>query len=222
MRVLMFGTVYCDNEMKVHMASLWAQLHKQLNPNVDLMLVDSASPFTPSFEGVARLNTGDNIGHLARGGQDGWGRAFSAGLIFGAVADYDFIVHVEGDSLLRLPVRPICEQMLADKVMCASVPVHGTKNAEQGWVETGLMFFHSSIVDDVVREYEWRDCEPKRKYPYCPEWWMHQIVSLDLRMMPWSAERGDKGQITCDNVGNYDWVTHVSSDVATAFVESVR
>jgi hypothetical protein len=55
----------------------------------------------------------DNIGHLARGGKDGWGRAFCKGLEMAIDGQYDYVVHIEGDSLFKRPVLPIIRQMMA-------------------------------------------------------------------------------------------------------------
>jgi len=44
----------------------------------------------------------DNVGHLARGGRDGWGRAFSQGLLCALAGGYDYVAHIESDLLTRL------------------------------------------------------------------------------------------------------------------------
>lgn len=223
MRILIFGTTYVDTVERLRMVEQWVAINRRINPDCRLLLIDSASPVSLAHLDCLVLKFHDNLGHLARGGQDGWGRAFCDGLNKGIAVGYDYIAHVEGDSLFRLPVRPICEQMEREDIQVASVPVRGTKRRETDWVETGLMIFRRTYAEltAVAGKYDWQDCEPKRRYPHCPEWHMHRIVRPGLRMMPWSAERNDCEQITTANVHNYDWITHVGRDVADAFVRSM-
>jgi hypothetical protein len=222
-RILVFGTVYCDTEEKRALADLWGRFHREINPGCDLLLVDSCSPYFVG--GVPVLQLGDNIGHLARGGRDGWGRAFCAGLRYAIDHGYDYVAHVEGDSLLRRSVTSVAEEMRSAGIRVISVPVRGTRRLEIDWVETGLMMFCVDYLrrSNFTGRYDWRDCEPKRRYPYTPEWHVHRIVSREddrLVMMPWRAERGDRGQITLENVGQYDWITHAAPDVCDAFVRN--
>ena len=55
----------------------------------------------------------ENIGHVAGGGRDGWGRAFSQGVLCALAGGYDFAVHVEGGLLTRLDLQDICGMMMA-------------------------------------------------------------------------------------------------------------
>lgn len=230
MRSLIFGTTYCADEAAFVQVQRWSLLHRALNPNCDLLLVDSASPVFPTTRldpSIIVTRLSDNIGHLARRGQDGWGRAFCEGLQFAQDGVYDYVAHVEGDSLCRLHLEPIFEEMSSTGKSALSPPVRGTrlegKGQEVHWVETGLMLFSVDWLHaaDVVRRYDWRDAEPKRRYPLTPEWWLRRIIGSDLTS--WDivrAARGDCGQITEANVDQYDWITHVEPTVADAFVES--
>jgi hypothetical protein len=128
MRVLIFGTVYCDSEAKRHLAGQWGDLHAALNRDCDLLLVDSSSPL--AVHGVPTLQLGDNIGHLGRKGRDGWGRAFCAGLQYAIDHGYDCAVHIEGDSLLRQPVRKFCEFMDEQGLRAFVCSVNGTRFQE--------------------------------------------------------------------------------------------
>jgi hypothetical protein len=232
MRVLIFGTNYVATSERVWLIEQWMRLHVALNAGCNILIVDSASPKIwgnvirwdgrgkTFVDGCEVSAFPDNIGHLARGGRDGWGRAFCYGLQAAIDGGYDYVVHIEGDSLFRLPVMPIIEQMRTGGIRCASVPVRGTKRLETDWVETGLMFFEVAYLAEqsIVQRYNWEECEPKRRYPHCPEWHMHGIVAPELRLMPWRAERGDKNQITVDNVAEFDWITHCAPEVYDRFV----
>jgi SAM-dependent methyltransferase len=202
-------------------------LTTRLNPDCDILLVDSASPY---FLGdnfklppqVKYWSFPDNVGHLSRRGRDGWGRAFCKGLQFAIDGGYDYAVHIEGDSLLRLPVMPIAEQMRAGKIKVASTEVGGMRNAHlRQWVETGLMAFDVGYVRDsgFIRKYDW---EHRQAAP-TPENVIWRILGKDLTLMPWRTQRGDKRQITAQTVAEYDWITHCwgFDDVYAAFAASV-
>jgi hypothetical protein len=217
LRVLIFATTYADTPERVRLTEQWVKLHGTLNPDCNLLLVDSASPLCLNRSCAIQFqfySFPNNIGHLSRNGpngpssrgRDGWGRAFCKGLEIAVADGYDYAVHIEGDSLFRLPVMPIVKQMWRDGVDCLSVPVEGTRRKEVGWVETGLMFFDVGYVadSDFIKKYDW----PNRTPSPTPEVIIHGLLGPSLKMMPWKAERGDKSQITVDNVTQLDWVTH--------------
>lgn len=213
-RVLIFATTYIDTPERLRLTRQWVELHKRLNPGCDFLIVDSKSPVDLSSLDCEVWSFPDNIGHLSRNGpggpnskgRDGWGRAFCEGLNRALAGGYDYAVHIEGDSLFRLPVMPIVKQMRRDGIKVASVPVEGTKRKEVGWVETGLMFFDCGYVasSGFIQRYDW----PNRKEIPTPEKVIFSMLGSDLKMMPWRAERGDKSQITVENVTRLDWVTH--------------
>jgi hypothetical protein len=224
-RTLIFATTYVDTQERARLTKQWADVHKTLNPDCDFLIVDSASPLidadTIEWNGAPIHQMGDNIGHLSRGGRDGWGRAFCKGLEHAIEHGYDYAVHIEGDSLFRRSVMPIVQQMQRDGTKVASVPVEGTKRKEIGWVETGLMFFDVNYLKstDFIAKYDW----PNRKERPTPEKVIFNILGRDLKMMPWKAERGDKSQITVDNVCDLDWVTHCHGqpEIYDRFVDGV-
>ena len=222
-RVLIFGTAYMDTPQRAALTTLWRRLHGVLNPECDRLLVDSASPIRDGFDDLSPrervFDFGDNIGHLSRNGpngpasrgQDGWGRAFCHGLQTAIDDGYDYVAHIESDSLFRLPLAPIVRQMRRDGIKVASVPVEGTRRKEIGWVETGLIIFSVAWLREsgFLANYDWRD--RRKLYPTTPEKVIFDIIGPDLTMMPWRAERGDKSHITADNVAALDWVTHCRS-----------
>ncbi|MBZ9705379.1 methyltransferase domain-containing protein [Mesorhizobium sp. ESP7-2] len=218
-RVLVFGTTYVDTADKQKLVGQWQDLHRRVNDwSVDLLLVDSASPLPFAGEDTLKYTFSDNVGHLARGGKDGWGRAFSKGLEMAIDGQYDYVVHIEGDSLLKQPVLPIVRQMMASGVEVASVPVAGTKRQETGWAETGLMFFSVDYLwqSKFIEKYDWWN----RKARPFPEQAVFDILGDDLTMLDLKAERGDRNQINADNVAALDWVTHADQQVFDAFVAS--
>lgn len=219
-RILVFGTTYVDSEAKQRLVGQWEALHRKVNGwAVDLLLVDSASPvpLLAVEEGAEKYAFTDNIGHLARGGKDGWGRAFCKGLEMAIDGQYDYVVHIEGDSLFSRPVLPIIRKMMADGVPAATVPVMGTKRPEHGWAETGLMFFSVDYLwqTKFIERYDWWN---RTKSP-TPEKVIADMCG-DLRMLPLKAERGDRGQLTAANAAEFDWITHCAPEALDAFVEA--
>jgi SAM-dependent methyltransferase len=238
-RTLLFATTYVDCADRAKLTDHWISLHKRLNPECDLLIVDSASPwprlidegkhgaFAPHTPGAREKQMlhvfPDNVGHLSRGGRDGWGRAFCYGLQAAVDGGYSYAVHVEGDSLLRLPVAPIVRRMAREGTRVASAPVVGMKRDYSNWVETGLMFFSTSylVESSFVAHYDWST----RGGTPTPEVVIRKMIGTDLKLMPWRAWRGDKNQITHQNVASLglDWITHCHTDswAYDKFVESL-
>ena len=223
-RTLIFATTYVNCEDRAKLTDHWLTLTSRLNPDCDLMLVDSASPWPKlideerhgRFETYAPGATGrrmlyrfaDNVGHLSRGGRDGWGRAFCFGLRAAIDGGYDYVAHIEGDSLFRLPMTPIVRRMREENIDVASVPVKGMKRDMPGCVETGLMVFrtHYLVESDFIAKYDW----PRRKGGPMPELVVAWLIGTRVKLMPWRAWRGDRNEITHRNVLDLDldWVTH--------------
>src|SRR5712672_1907335 len=119
MKPLLFGTCYVADEAMRDLVIRWSILNRRLNPGLDILLVDSNSPFDPRHflptkaplhANVVVRRFVDNIGHLSRGGADGWGRAFCAGIEFAIQSGYSHIVYIDADMLFARPVMPILEK----------------------------------------------------------------------------------------------------------------
>src|SRR5580765_1730311 len=184
--ILIFGTVYADDRNKSQLAQQWVSLHRMMNPGCDLMLVDSNSPM-PLPVNVMIYDLGNNIGHLSREGKDGWGRAFCAGLQYAMDTEYDYVVHIEGDSLCRRSVIPVCQEMFWDDTFVCTVPVRGTRRPERNWVETGLMFFDVRKLNsrNFIELYDWNNGRAKC-YPHTPEARIYDLLKDELEMLPWT------------------------------------
>jgi len=227
-RVLIFGTSYVDNLIRRRLMDQWVDLHSKINADCEILIVDSNSP--QFWDGPVGLlhdrckrvmveTFTDNVGHLSNGGRDGWGRAFCRGLQAAVNFGADYVVHIEGDSLCRLDVMKICEQMRDGGGLVWSVPVIGTKHVERGWVETGLMFMDVEYVGErgLIKAYDWQDGISK-KYPHTPEAVLHELIGDDLEMQNWRNLRDDQKQLTVDNVKDYDWISHATPEIYDAFV----
>lgn len=222
-RVLIFGTCYAPTDDKVCELRRWIELNARLNPNnIDLLLIDSNSLESDHdrrlnpLVGIFRFP--DNIGHLSRGGRDGWGRAFCFGLQYAIDHGYDYVVHIEGDSLFRLPVLPIVEEMEVSATDVASIEVSSwPASSRHQTVETGLMFFSVEWLKSsrLIERYDWAK---RTKYPE-PEKAIRTICGADLQLMPWRGMRDDFHELTVDNVDDrgLDWLTHASLPVMERF-----
>jgi hypothetical protein len=220
---LIFATVFVDSGARQNLTQQWLELTSALNPGVPLLLVDSKSPLPLVSEPWRLLhpeiqyrifNFGDNIGHLSRNhGRDGWGRAFCKGLQTAIDEGYTYVAHIEGDSLLRLPVASLIGQMVAAKKRIATTPVAGLVRDMPGWIETGLMCFETAYLKQsrFIEKYDW----PHREARPTPEIIVANIVRADMYVLPIQAVRGDKQQVTYENVLSLglDWLTHCHTDV---------
>lgn len=230
-RVLIFATTYVDSPSKAKLLNHWITLADRNAPWVsmdtrgcDVLLVDTPAdgwneplvsrPFETHTMGVrSRFSVHrfpDNLGHLtARPSRDGWGRAFTYGLEAAIAGGYDYVVHIEGDSLFRLPVMPIIGQMERHNYNALSVPVTGIRQKyDLGTeIETGLMFFRVPylVQSNFTAAYNW---EAQTFHRPSPEHRIHDILGPHLTLMPWSAQRGDHNIFTPENVCVLDWITH--------------
>jgi hypothetical protein len=229
--VLIVGTTWVNNRNRELLLRQYLTLTAKLNPNCDILLVDAPSPrlIAPGFtkyEGKPGRRMihrfAKNIGHLLfhGGGLDGWGRAFCFGLDAAVACGYDYVAHIEGDSLCRLDVMKIAKQMKAEHIACASVPTSTEPDTE---VETGLMFFSTEYLArlDFTRKYDWPSRHIGLTRATSPEKVIKKLLGNDLRMMDWKAVRGDNWALAPHSaVATLDWVTHTYPPVYANFVAS--
>jgi hypothetical protein len=219
MRVLIFGTVFVDSLDKKLLVDQWDQMHHALNPDCDKLLIDSASIHEP-LQHTRVHSFADNIGHLARGGHDGWGRAFCAGLDHAIDEGYDWVVHIEGDSLFRLPVLRLIADMEYYNSKVGGVPVRGTHKREVRWLETGIVFMKTSYLakHEIAEKYNWRDGAGK-KYPNTPEAVLAAMFADEVQLLNIKNMRDDMNVLTVDNVHQYDWISHTDPEIYDAFFD---
>ena len=207
MKTLIFGTSYIAGQQSRYVFGLWLNLVQKLNPDSDILVVDSASPDMPGFLGrVKYLQLGDNIGHLGHGGQDGWGRAFCAGLQHAIDHGYDSVVHIETDLLFARPVGEIMDKMSRSRVLAAA-PVA----APFQFIETALMFLSVGYVQSInlIGKYDWHKAE---QTPF-PEVRIERIIQERLFSLPLKGLRNDLDLLTVKNMAGMfpdgvDWLTH--------------
>jgi hypothetical protein len=206
-RVLIFGTSYIKNETDLWIVRQWVRLNRTLNPEADLLIVDSDSPVPPPAD-VPLLQFGNNIGHQMRGGGDGWGRAFCAGL--GQAWRYDWIVHMETDLLFVRPVR-----LTLDRMRARGVRVTAPWAWPYMFPETGLMLMDAAWVREtrLAERYD-------RSSTLVPELQIEQLLGDEWFVAPLRGARDDDAEMDLYTsfYGYPDWLTHASIEKFQAFL----
>lgn len=218
MRTMIFGTSYVQGAAALETFRMWQALTHRLNPNTDIVVIDSASPMfldgDPSFDMV---QLGNNIGHLSRGGQDGWGRAFTVGLLNAIDMDYDWVVHIECDLLFARPVSEVIEKMIRSGVEAAAPMAMPYQ-----FIETALSFWNVAYLReiDLVDRYDW---ENPPANGLLPEQRIAAICAESLFALPLRGFRNDM-RVTAEQLQRMfptgiDWITHCDLPVLRKFVE---
>ena len=235
MRVLVFGTSYCATAERLRLLEQWAEALQRIAPGLDHLLVDSQSPVfdtgphpflsrfgprRPCPSQPAPVPVGprsiitftDNVGLLSKGGRDGWGRAFTQGLLCAMAGGYDYVVHVEGDLLTRLDLASVCS-LMADR----RIEALGTATPGFGWLETGLLFFRVDFVrrSRLVERYDW---EHRSLRPYT-EVVLGELLGGDLFLQLWRGAK-DRRVLQSRPVADFHWLAKVDTAVCDEFMAS--
>lgn len=216
MRPLLFGTCYVADEAMRDLVITWSRLNRKLNPGLDILLVDSASPFDPRYflptkaplhANVIVRRFDDNIGHLSRGGRDGWGRAFCFGIEFAIQWGYSHIAYIDADMLFARPVMPVLQKMerVGVKIGCPFDSIYG-------FVENGIVFasvdYLASI--DFIGRYDWPKSPKPDSFDKLPERRFEKIVENDLFTLPLWGMRDDQQRLShdTDTLAHLSYLTH--------------
>ncbi len=228
-RILIVGTSYVGPAAQSYgerLVTLWAKLAMHLNPDCDILVVDSASPNPPAeflkplgfkpYTGIkqhprAVFEFADNIGHLNVTGRDGWGRAISKGIELAWREDYDYIAYMDVDIVFTRAVRPIIEKM-AKFGVCAACPMDTLYN----FLENGLMFLDVGYLEatDFVARYDWPNRGNERPTTEnIPEMIFEKLLEDAIFTLPLRGLRNDLDRITVNNLANsfpygIDYLTH--------------
>lgn len=202
-----------DTLEKRAVQNLWFKMSEH-NPDCDALIVDSNSPLLPHVPAkVAYYTFADNIGHLSHGGRDGWGRAFCYGLQYAIKEKYDWVVHVEGDSLCKLDLAKVAAMLDETGSCAATIPLSSWKTQ----IETGFIFFSVEWLRDTkfVELYDWSS---RTRYPE-PEKVVKSMCGSDLHIMKYHGMRDDFKELTVDNVAErgLSWLTHAALPVMERF-----
>jgi hypothetical protein len=202
---------------------LWTRVVSHLDPQVDVVIIDSVSPFEPAvFLDWPQYNEGekllidnqhwvyrfqDNIGHLSRGGEDGAGRTFCKSIELGIQGGYDYVAVIETDLIFLRSVTDICKRMQRSGTQIAAAP-----NAQYAFPEFGACFIDCKWAKefDLIGKYNWKKSQP---WPI-PEIRLMNIVQDYLMLLPIYGMRIDQTGVTAVSLPNYypyyppAWITH--------------
>jgi hypothetical protein len=216
-RILVAGSAYIHNEGLRELCRLWTRVVTHLDPNVDVVIIDSVSPFEPAVfldwpvfsqeercfdKGIRTLPAkwvyrfAENIGHLSRGGEDGAGRTFCKSIEFGIEGGYDYVAVIETDLLFLRSVTDICRRMQR-----AGAPIAAAPNAQYQFPEFGACFIDCRWAKrfDLIGKYNWKKSQP---WPI-PEIRLMNIVQDFLMLLPIYGIRIDQTGITEQSLANY-------------------
>jgi len=227
MQILIYATTFIGTSKKARLLEHWLDLRLKLDGgNCDILLVDSHSPWPRLHdkplidEHYAKRVTvhsfDDNIGHSHFGGCDGFGRSFCHGLTTAINDNYDYVAHIEGDMLFRLPVARVVDEMKCHNIMALS-----TFDPSNAYVETGLMFFNVGYLRQrkLVEAYNWKSREN-----YIAEHLLADLLGDDLFLKRWRGlrnDRGDNDKITLENMLSRApiWITHADPEIYEHFMK---
>jgi len=228
-RTLILGTSYVGEGAQGYgakLVTLWARLAQHLNPDTDILIVDSASPTPPrdflepyGFQRwTGRENRkysiyefADNIGHLNTTRRDGWGRALCRGIEIAIEHEYDFIAYKDVDIVFTRPVAPIVDR-LARHGIAAACPMDPIYQ----FLENGLMFLDVAYLrkSRFVERYDWpnRGNEPLTPGSI-PEVIFERLIGDELFILPLRGLRNDLDRVTVNNLAHafpygIDYLTH--------------
>jgi hypothetical protein len=227
-RILVAGSAYIHNEGLRELCKLWTRVVSHLDPNVDVVIIDSVSPFEPAVfldwpvfnevDGLPKTSIlplpsryvykfKENLGHLSRGGEDGAGRTFCKSIELGIEGGYDYVAVIETDLIFLRSVTDICKRMQRTGAQMTACP-----NAQYAFPEFGACFIDCKWAREfgLIEKYNWKKSQP---WPI-PEIRLMNIVQDYLMLLPIYGMRVDQMPITPINFANYwpyappAWVTH--------------
>lgn len=230
-RILVAGSAYIHDEGLRELCKLWSRVIQHLDPNVDIVIIDSVSPFEPAVflewpvieegptdkdwinaspDGRCVYRFKENIGHLSRGGQDGAGRTFCKSIELGIGGGYDYVVIIETDLIFLRSVTEICQRLQRSGTQIAAVG-----NAQYQFPEFGVCFIDCRWAKefDITGKYNWLSSQP---WPI-PEIRLMNIVQDWLMLLPVYGIRIDQTGLTAQTLQNAfpyyppAWVTHAQS-----------
>ena len=235
MKNFIFGTMYINSAEDEHYPIEWFSQIKKCAPAAHhfSLLIDSSSPkeFVPSgMKYIKEIHSNlftyplfdfhvdiisfiDNIGHLAKNGRDGWGRAFCQGLKIAMDNYFDYVVHVESDLLARIDIENVIRFMQSKNIKAFTAVNY------YNMIETGLMFFDVNYIKAVglIEKYNYK--EMGQSIFDHPENHLQKILGDDLYIARQiKGMRDDQKQLITDNISDMHFVTHASSDIRKAFM----
>lgn len=214
MRTLIAGTSYIRDLDSLWLASQWGRVTRTLNPNSDILVVDTPGPMDWNVgELLPDTETSryrwyrfhDNLGDLQKDGRDGWGRATMFALNLAVKTEYDYIALYDLDVLMCKAMEPTLDYMTQEGWKVAS-----TRCSAHGWLE-GIELLSVPYIreSNLIARYNW---ESMRAGVF-PERRLEEIFGWDLRIIDLIGLRDDHQTLTPQNIwklfpNGLDYLTH--------------
>lgn len=224
-RILVAGGSFIEHELMREVCKLWSRVIAYLDPNIDIAVFDSCSPFDPAaflhwpvVESTADVLSEskwihrfpDNIGHLSRGGQDGAGRSYCTAVQTAIDKEYDYLAYIETDLIFLRSITEICLRMRRNGCKVCALP-----NFQYQFPEFGVTVFDVKWAKDFnfVGKYDWLHSQP---WPI-PEVRLMNMLKDHLLLLPLYGMRCDQIGVSPDTLSSFfpyfppAWVTHAQS-----------
>lgn len=205
MRTLVACMTYIRTKAQMDLLLTWYALSRKLNPGVDYLIVDSASPICPLMhlpdgwnvhhfrnddeipkQDCPRLfaRFGEALGHpnydrvTNRAGSD---RAWMKIMEIAIASKYDLLAYLEADILCVQPVARLSNAMHKPSA-CAPMVYHGV------FPETGIFLAKTVHLSRVgfVRKYDWKNRDVQAEAGETRAW---NILYEGLEFLPLKGER---------------------------------
>lgn len=208
-RTLIAGSCHINNQHKRQLLGLWARTTAWLNPDCDILVIDSCSPIElpqmPDHTMIHRID--DDAGHAFHtSGGDGWGQAFCKAVEIAGEAKYRHVMLTECDLLFARRATPIIDAMETSDVLFAA-PMDPTYL----FLESGLCFADVQWMKkvDFAARYDWRNFTMAE----LSERKLERVAGNRLFTLPLRGRRNDQHALTPDNLADSfpygcDYITH--------------
>lgn len=213
MKTLIIQQVHLQQEDQGRLWKVAQELIGRLNPGVDRLLIDNASPLDP-FQYVPRgtfyaaLRFREAIGHFSKGGErDGPGRAIMSSIDLAYALGYERAVYMESDCLVFRPVQWWLDQM-TKPTACQPICRHRFPD----W-NVFPFDVHWMRQFDFVGKYSWHTQKPTN----IGEQIYKDILGDNCEIIECKGERVE-GHRTLEQFKKHyadgiDFVTHTSPDI---------
>lgn len=225
MRTLLAGTACFRTEDHLWLARQWLRVARILSPESDILVVETPGPLGDSWEDIWAdfpetyyILQPSNLGHLAQGGQDGWGRDMTTALEWAMARDYDYLALIDTDFIFTKPLAPIFQHMAENSSVALA---DRSRPNYPHWLE-GIHFFSVEWLRQMnfPTRYDWRAMRPGM----FAEERMERAIGLDLEIYPLRGIRDDHHTISPETIraafpDGCDWLTHASREAYEALME---
>lgn len=239
---LIFLQCHLRSEERGRLMNVAIKLLQRLNPGIDILLIDNASPINPrhwfdppdlyilsemsdvvpKIGGSSIVRFYESIGHMAPAyaaerpnPKDGPGRAIMRALEIAIASGYDRASYHESDALLSKP-NEWAWQRMSQPTACQPFTRYGGFLDYQAWYIADLKWLRDF---QFIEKYSWKTRGP---IP-CGEIVYEQILGDYMEVLPMTGGRME-GDLTEEKfravyADGCDFITHTDTEIFAAFLE---